>query len=441
MAANLNQLAVTRVYLAAFHRAPETGGLAYWTKQLDDGVSLTQVIQDIFSVDAAKAAYPDSMANEDFLKALYQNLFNKVPDPEGLHYWTGRFDDGASRAQVCNDIIYAGLGVPDGTNGKAYFLNCLEVANYAVEKQLASNMEMAPALLGDVLDAVTEDRATVTAVKAEIAQYFTDQHQDALTAVYLAILKRPPETAGLHYWTRELDGGTSLEQVINEILNVDAVKASYPATMNEGAFITSLYKNLFDKTPDRQGLDYWTGRFHDGASRAEVVSEMIDAGMAAPDGTDGKAYFVNCYQVAGNAVQQQLTTDHEIAPATLADIMTNVTADVSTVAAAIASISQLVAEEGDGAGASVPAAPANVATSPAPTAAASQALPVPPALETNVVLASTDNTHAHAVDTLIGSAVSHATDAHAEGMTDAPAAIGEPVATVGVPTLDLGMMH
>ncbi|HZW13197.1 MAG TPA: DUF4214 domain-containing protein, partial [Noviherbaspirillum sp.] len=63
MALTDTQLALTKLYLAAFNRAPETGGLTYWNNQLNAGKSMAEVVSTIFSLDIVTAIYPKSSSD------------------------------------------------------------------------------------------------------------------------------------------------------------------------------------------------------------------------------------------------------------------------------------------------------------------------------------------------------------------------------------------
>ena len=136
MALTANQIAITKLYVGAFLRAPEREGLMFWDSQLSSGTSFSQVVNTVFSLPVVKAIYPDSMSNEQFLTAVYTNVFGKAPDAQGLAFWNAQIGAGQQRGQVVTAMIDAGLGSPDGTDGKAFILNRVEAAKYVAELQL-----------------------------------------------------------------------------------------------------------------------------------------------------------------------------------------------------------------------------------------------------------------------------------------------------------------
>ncbi|RZI43564.1 DUF4214 domain-containing protein [Herbaspirillum sp. HC18] len=163
-----NQLSLIKLYIASFNRAPEKNGLDYWTKQMAAGQSLSSIVSTIFSLDVVKAIYPDVLPDDAFLAQIYINVFNKLPDSDGLAYWMERLAMGATRSWLAMEMINAGLGVPDGTPGKAFITNRYAAAQYAVNTQLDQNASFNVNTLKSAMATVSDDPATVTSANALI---------------------------------------------------------------------------------------------------------------------------------------------------------------------------------------------------------------------------------------------------------------------------------
>lgn len=146
----------TKLYLASFLRAPDLGGLNYWSNEVQSGKSLQYVGGIIFSLPTITAVYPKDLSDYDFVEAIYGNVLGRTSDEEGLIYWSNELaalrqnfaSQGSilpqfeARAQVAMNMVNACLGTQDGTPGKAYLENRLQVAEYAAEAQLASGQEI-----------------------------------------------------------------------------------------------------------------------------------------------------------------------------------------------------------------------------------------------------------------------------------------------------------
>ena len=81
---------VTRLYIATFDRAPDADGLKYWVEE--SGLYLEEIAMSFFDQSETQAKYPDGYSNEDFIKSIYKNLFNRNPDTAGLAYWQDALD-------------------------------------------------------------------------------------------------------------------------------------------------------------------------------------------------------------------------------------------------------------------------------------------------------------------------------------------------------------
>jgi hypothetical protein len=170
VALTANQIEITKFYLAAFNRAPETTGLNYWADLLDAGETLDQVVQTIYSLPVVQVIYPADINDHDFLQAVYHNVFGKVPDDKGLAYWTGRLHGGVGRGEILLSMVNAGLGTPDGTPGKDFVTNRVEVAKYAAIQQIRQDHEMTVADLIDLLGHVDATAASVTTARTTVDQ-------------------------------------------------------------------------------------------------------------------------------------------------------------------------------------------------------------------------------------------------------------------------------
>jgi hypothetical protein len=89
-----------RLYQAAFNRAPDLDGLGYWTTVLDRGASLNTVADGFIHSAEFVAGYGGASANQDFVKALYNNVLHRLPDQAGADYWAGLLQGGANRATI-----------------------------------------------------------------------------------------------------------------------------------------------------------------------------------------------------------------------------------------------------------------------------------------------------------------------------------------------------
>jgi peptidyl-prolyl cis-trans isomerase A (cyclophilin A)/peptidyl-prolyl cis-trans isomerase B (cyclophilin B) len=98
-----------RLYKAAFNRDPiqdDKTGLGYWIAQLDKGMSLEEVAERFIDSAEFEELYGGNLDNESFLKAVYQNVLERPPDPQGLNWWLKEMNTNLekTRAKVLADF-------------------------------------------------------------------------------------------------------------------------------------------------------------------------------------------------------------------------------------------------------------------------------------------------------------------------------------------------
>lgn len=171
MPLSLTQQALTKLYLACFNRAPDLSGLTFWTKQSDAGKNFGELSETIFSLEGVSAIYPVSQSKSDFIKAIYQNVFGKAPEQEGLVFWTALLSSGITRGDVILSMMAAGFNAPEGTPGKAFLSHRLESATLAAEMQIATGTEIPAERLANIMNLVTAEAASVDAASVKLNQY------------------------------------------------------------------------------------------------------------------------------------------------------------------------------------------------------------------------------------------------------------------------------
>jgi methionine-rich copper-binding protein CopC len=171
MSLNANQLALTKLYLAAFNRAPEKSGMDYWMAQLAAGNSFENIVSIVFSLDGVKAIYPDALSTNDFITVIYANIFGRTADDEGRAYWAAQLASGEHRSALIMKMIDAGLGTPDGTPGKAFVVNRYAFAQEAIQDQIGRNVEVGIEQLKEVMALVSADAATMAQATTKLNVY------------------------------------------------------------------------------------------------------------------------------------------------------------------------------------------------------------------------------------------------------------------------------
>lgn len=85
---------IQKIYIAYFNRPADPAGLAYWAEQISTG---QRNIADITSAFSTTQEYRDlygGSSSSQVVASVYQNLFGRAPEPDGLAYWVGELESG-----------------------------------------------------------------------------------------------------------------------------------------------------------------------------------------------------------------------------------------------------------------------------------------------------------------------------------------------------------
>ncbi|NHZ33443.1 DUF4214 domain-containing protein [Massilia rubra] len=177
-----------------------------------------------------------------------------------------------------NDTVIAGLGnstVVGGT-GNAIVQLSGNAADYKV------TVKDGHAIVTNLKDLKTTDITKLQFVQLDGTQalVFAEDFKEAgVATIYEAALGRTPDAGGLDFWLDAARAGVSLESIAQSFLNSTEYKA-LPAQDNQ-QFLTTLYRNTFDRAPDAEGLAWWTKVLDSGVSRASVLAGFVsDAGQS-----------------------------------------------------------------------------------------------------------------------------------------------------------------
>jgi len=93
MATPKNKEDLIELYIATFNRAPDAEGFNYWLNE-SPLQTMEEIAQSFFDQPETKALYPEGTSDEEFITAIYHNVFGREPDEEGLKYWVSELQNG-----------------------------------------------------------------------------------------------------------------------------------------------------------------------------------------------------------------------------------------------------------------------------------------------------------------------------------------------------------
>lgn len=217
----MQEHAATRLYQAAFGRAPDTAGLAQQTRGLLAGVSLATVANSFVNSAEFAQRYGANVSTGAFVDALYQNVLHRAGDAGGVQLWTNTLASGVSRGDVL-------VGFSDSAENR----NALNVN---------PNLSYS---------------ATVEAQTRRM---------------YDAAFGRDADALGFAGWTRALLNGTTLQQQALAFISSQEFADRYGGASSNGALVDALYQNTLRRTADTAGRAHWVDELNNGLSRADLV--------------------------------------------------------------------------------------------------------------------------------------------------------------------------
>ncbi|MFC7516519.1 DUF4347 domain-containing protein [Herbaspirillum sp. GCM10030257] len=213
---------ITRMYDALFDRAPDQQGLDGWVKTSNAGMSMHDIANNFLASPESKTLF-EGASNAQFVDSLYQKALGRTAAEAERSAWTGILDGGnADRA----DVLYA-------------FVNSAE--KLGLEK---AN--------GVTLDFNRTDVAT-------------------LVRLYDTLFDRKADQEGLNYWIAASENGVAMSDIANCFIQIAEALPQFSGMSN-----TQLAEYLYMTGLGRQGsnaeIAAWAGQIENGViSRADAL--------------------------------------------------------------------------------------------------------------------------------------------------------------------------
>jgi len=143
-------------------------------------------------------------------------------------------------------------------------------------------------------------------LQAEVATEIT------VASVYVSVLQRAPSKAGLTYW---MNTNLPIENIASSIMEQPETKEKYPDGLTHEDLIQNVYQNVFDRSPDTEGFEYWSQQF---TMSTFSVSSFILSVVNGAQGDDEK--ILNNKTGVGLAFAKSDSTDIDEAKNVVSDI-------------------------------------------------------------------------------------------------------------------------
>ena len=222
---------VSRLYRNFLKREPDEKGLTEWVDVLRFGRGTGAKVVAGFVLSPEYKA--NSLSNEEYVTALYNIIFNRVPDERGLNDWIGVIENGCTIKKVLSG-----------------FVNSEEFKNLCRD-------------LGIVSGTYTSDEITDQNVK--IAAF--------VARLYNICLERAYEQEGLNYWVNALvDRTMTGSSVAQGFFGSQELKNR---NLDNTEFVKTAYRAILNREPDPTGLKSWVDALERGKTREYVLSGFL----------------------------------------------------------------------------------------------------------------------------------------------------------------------
>ena len=98
---------VTKLYISLFGRAPDLEGLEFWSGRIKSGETVSSVASQMFSVEPARRFFPEGLDKGGIVNAFYRNVLGRNADADGQAYWSKQMESGKAIGEVLSTIVAA----------------------------------------------------------------------------------------------------------------------------------------------------------------------------------------------------------------------------------------------------------------------------------------------------------------------------------------------
>lgn len=183
-----------------------------------------------------------------------------------------------------DDYLYGhtGIDVIEGGAGSNYIDggDGLDYAVYAGARSAYTiSMTAAQFLVSSSKDQIKDELVSIERLHFSDGNLAFDLSGNAGQAyrIYQAAFDRTPDTSGLSFWIKAMDGGTSLNDVASGFVSSAEFASVYGSNPSNRDFIDKLYENVLGRAGEAAGISYWVGQLDSGASKSAILAGFSES--------------------------------------------------------------------------------------------------------------------------------------------------------------------
>ena len=210
---------------------------------------------------------------------VYATLLARPPDSVGLTYWVEQMAQGVSLAKVVEGFFGSHEFITrfGGLTDEALVVNLYREA--LGREPDAAGLAYHIGTLRDGLDraqvivnfVASPEAARIFEAENLAGVWVADSRKTLVGMAYDAVFDRPPEQEGLDYWTGRLAQGIDVRTLVEAIAGSAEFQALHARETN-AEYVASIYRSTLEREPEAAGLAYWTAQLASHAmDRIDVV--------------------------------------------------------------------------------------------------------------------------------------------------------------------------
>ena len=166
----------------------------------------------------------------------------------------------------------------------------------------------------------------------------------SIIELYIGTFNRSPAQTGLDYWVDAISvDGWTIEDVAASFFDQTETIEKYPESMPPATYIDTIFNNVLGRSPEDEGLQYWTTALETGAiSRNNFILAVINGAKSGGTDTD-KALLQSKHDVGQYFAIDLALEDVSLARRIMADAVVNATAIDVTAASTLSAAAELAA--------------------------------------------------------------------------------------------------
>ncbi|SDF64610.1 YD repeat-containing protein [Massilia sp. PDC64] len=271
---NVRTQQLAQLYITLLNRAPTLTELYLATEKIGKGATLNDIAAGLMA--ANPALYPAGQTDSAFVGLLYTNGLSRTGDAAGIKYFTDQLATGISRAELATRFVSS---IDASNNADTTTLNN---RTRTILTQLGGTV--IGAAQADAVADATMAQARQQAVAfdaagaAALAASADAQRTVQLTRLYVALLNRIPDSAGLNFFANALRNNTGLtiETVAQQILTSPEGQRLLPSTLSNSDFVQAFFRQAMGRAATSAELTQYTNQLAT-QTRGQVAVAIINA--------------------------------------------------------------------------------------------------------------------------------------------------------------------